>query len=186
MHSEELRVGRRFQGAAARFPLERCVARNMILIRGRKPQQRKSSNKNWTRAQQAEFLSVLAETCNVTRACAKAGISVPHAYRRRKCDAAFRAGWIEAIGIAYQRLELAMLDRAFNGTDKVVKRRDGSEERVREVSNQLGMALLKMHRDTAMEAAPENEPADIDEIRERLFNKLERLRKREEARGTTG
>jgi hypothetical protein len=39
------------------------------------------------------------------------------AYRRRKADAAFRAGWLEAIGVAYQRLELVLLDRAFNGTE---------------------------------------------------------------------
>jgi hypothetical protein len=54
-----------------------------------------------------------------------------------------------------------------------------------EYSNQLGLTLLKMHRDTAVEAAPESEPSNMDEIRERLFNKLERLRKREEARGKT-
>jgi hypothetical protein len=42
---------------------------------------------------------------------------------------------------------------------------------------------LKLHQATAVEAAPESAPSDIEEIRERLFNKLERLRKREEARG---
>ena len=105
------------------------------------------------------------------------------AYRKRKTDAAFRAGWFEALTVAYQRLELVLLDRAFNGTEKVVKRRDGSEERMLEYSNQLGLTLLKMHRDTVVEGAPENEPENIDELRERLFDKLERLRKREEARG---
>jgi molybdenum-dependent DNA-binding transcriptional regulator ModE len=150
----------------------------MILIGGRKPQQRKPSKKNWTKAQQIEFLSVLAETCNVTRACAQAGISVTHAYRKRKSDAAFRAGWIEAIGIAYQRLELAMLNRAFNGTEKVVKRRDGSEERVHEVSNQLGLALLKLHRDSAAEANIQLPQQDVDEMREQLVKKLLRLKKR--------
>jgi hypothetical protein len=144
---------------------------------------RKRSDRSWTKGKECEFLSVLGETCNVTRACEVAGISLAHAYRKRKSDAAFRAAWLEAIGAAYHRLELVLLDRAFNGTEKVVQRRDGSEERMREYSNQLGLALLKMHRDTAMEAAPENEPDNIEEIRERLFNKLERLRKREEARG---
>jgi len=50
-------------------------------------------------------------------------------------------------------------------------------------SDQLGVTLLKMHRATAIEAAPKSAPENIEEIRERLFNKLERLRKREEARG---
>lgn len=154
-----------------------------VLIGGPKPQLREPSERNWTKAKERKFLSALAETCNVTRAAGEAGVSLAHAYRKRKADAAFRAGWLEAIGMAYQRLELVLLDRAFNGTEKLVTRRDGSEERMLEYSNQLGLTLLKMHRDTAIEAAPENEPDNIDEIRERLFNKLERLRKREEARG---
>ena len=70
------------------------------------------------------------------------------AYRRRKMDAAFRAAWVEAIAVAYQRLELVLLERAFNGTEKVIPPQDGSEERMREYSNQLGLTLLKMHRDT--------------------------------------
>jgi len=63
-------------------------------------------------------------------------------------------------------------------TEKLVIRRDGSEERMREYSNQLGMALLKMHRDTAIEANNELPPDDVDEIRERLIKKLQRLKKR--------
>ena len=133
--------------------------------------------------EKAKFLSVLGDTCNVTLACAETGVSVGGAYKRRKTNAAFRAGWREAISGAYQRLELVLLDRAFNGTEKVIRRRDGSDERMIEYSNQLGLTLLKMHRDTAVEAAPENEPDNIEEIRERLFKKLERLRKREEGRG---
>jgi len=159
------------------------VARKLVMIGGKRPQLQKAKRDGWTKAKQREFLSVLAETCNVSRACEQSGISVTHADRKRKSDAAFRAAWREAIGIAYQRLELVLLDRAFNGTEKLVRRRDGSEERMLEYSNQLGLTLLKMHRDTATEAAPENEPDNIEEIRERLFNKLERLRQREEARG---
>jgi hypothetical protein len=157
----------------------------LVLVGTKKPQLRKASPRSWTMAKQREFLSVLAETCNVTEASRRAGVPTTMVYRRRKADGAFRAGWLEAISTAYQRLELVLLDRAFNGTEKVVKRRDGSEERMLEYSNQLGLTLLKMHRDTAVEAAPENEPENIEEIRERLFNKLERLRKREEARGAT-
>jgi hypothetical protein len=157
----------------------------MTLVGGARPQMRETGKRNWTKAKEVSFLSALADTCNVTRAAADAGVSISAAYRRRKQNAAFRAGWLEAIAVAYQRLELVLLDRAFNGTEKLVKRRDGSEERMLEYSNQLGLTLLKMHRDTAVEAAPESEPSNMDEIRERLFNKLERLRKREEARGKT-
>lgn len=162
----------------------RSGSTSLVLVGAEKPKLRKPTKRDWTEAKQRDFLTALAETCNVSRAAAEAGVSVSSAYRRRKANAAFRAGWLEAIGTAYQRLELVLLDRAFNGVEKVVKRRDGSEERMQEYSNQLGLTLLKMHRDTAIEAAPENEPENIDEIRERLFNKLERLRIREErARG---
>ncbi len=158
--------------------------KEMTLVATKKPQLRKRAKRDWSKAKARQFLSVLSETCNVSEACRQSGVPVSVAYRRRKMDAAFRAGWLEAISAAYQRLELVLLERAFNGTEKLVKRRDGSEERMLEYSNQLGLTLLKMHRDTAVEAAPENAPENIDEIRERLFNKLERLRKREEARGS--
>ena len=139
---------------------------------------RKASRRNWTKTKESEFLSVLAETCNVTEAARQAGVCLSYAYKRRASNAGFRAGWMQAIGDAYQRLELVLLDRAFNGTEKVVKRRDGSEERMLEYSNQLGLSLLKMHRNTAAEAASEMPSEDVDEMREQLVKKLLRLKKR--------
>jgi hypothetical protein len=158
------------------------MGRKLVLVSGKKPQMRKASGRSWSKTKASIFLSVLADTCNVTEACRKSGISTAAVYRRKKNDAAFRAGWREALGTAYQRLELVLLDRAFTGTEKVVTRKDGSQESMTEYSNQLGLTLLKMHRDSAKEAEPESEPHNIDEIRERLFNKLERLRQREETR----
>ena len=151
----------------------------LVLVAGEKPQQRKASERNWTKEKEATFFSVLAETCNVTRAAEETGVSTGGAYKRRKENAAFRAAWLEAISIAYQRLELVLLDRAFNGTEKVVKRRDGSEERMLEYSNQLGLTLLKMHRDTAVEATTEFQPDQIEELKQRLFSKLRRLKDRD-------
>ena len=137
--------------------------------------------KNWSKKKIEDFLSALSETCNVTLAAAEAGVSVSAAYRRRKADAGFRGAWLDAIGIAYQRLEMVLLERAFVGTEKLVRRKDGSEERMIEYPNQLALTLLKMHRDTAVEATTEIEPDDVEEVRERVLAKLERLRKREEA-----
>ena len=153
----------------------------LVLVGGQKAQRRKATKRDWTKAKQEEFLSVLAETCNVTLAAAEAGVSVSAAYRRRKLDAGFRGAWMEAIATAYQRLEMVLLERAFVGTEKLVRRKDGSEERMVEYPNQLALTLLKMHRDTAVEATTEIETDDIEEVRERVLSKLERLRKREEA-----
>ena len=153
------------------------------LAGGQRPQMRAARAKGWTRAKEAEFLSALEATCNVTAAAAVAGVSVSASYRRRKSHAAFRIGWHEAIGLAYQRLELALIERALVGTEKIVTRRDGSEERMREYPNAIALTLLRMHRDTAAEAIAEDEPDDMDEVRERLLHKLERLREREEPNG---
>ncbi|MES2119236.1 MAG: hypothetical protein V4513_01500 [Pseudomonadota bacterium] len=127
-------------------------------------------------------MSVLAETLNVSEAARRAGIAPVTAYRRRQTDAAFRAGWLEAVGEAYRRLELVLLERAFNGTEKTVRRRDGSEETMRHYSDELAFKLLKMHRDTALESEAEAEtPADeMTEIRERLIRKLQRLKRRDD------
>ena len=70
------------------------------------------------------------------------------------------------------------------GTEKIVRRKDGSEERMVEYPNQLALTLLKMHRDTAMEAGADFAPDDIEEVRQRVIAKLERLRRREQAAGS--
>lgn len=152
----------------------------LVLSGGVTPRLRPVNTRDFTRDKQAEFLCVVAETCNVSQACRETGVPMTVAYRRRKMDAAFRTAWIEAIGVAYQRLELILLDRAFNGTEKVITRKDGSEERMLEYPNQLGLRLLQMHRETAIEANEEMPPEDVDEIRERLVRKLQRLKRRDE------
>ena len=40
-----------------------------------------------------------------------------------------------------------------------------------------------MHRDTAVEANTEFDPKDVEEIRERIVRKLQRLRERNKAAG---
>jgi hypothetical protein len=151
----------------------------LVLIGGTKPQLRTAHRHNWTSAKEREFLSVLAETCNVSRACKVAGVGMTSAYRRKKENAAFRAAWLAAIAVAYQQLELVLLERAFNGTRKLVPVRAGETRTMREYSNQLGLSLLKMHRETAADAEYEMAPNDMEEMRERLVRKLQRLKERD-------
>lgn len=155
----------------------------LVLVGGKKPQMRKASARSWTRAKQEAFLNALAETCNIVRSCEAAGVSASTIRRKRKSDAAFRAGYVGALASAYERLELVLLERFFNGTEKVVIRKDGSQERMREYSNQLGLALLKMHRDTAAEATGEMAAEDVGEMRERVLQKMLRLQKRLQSGG---
>lgn len=143
---------------------------------------RKPGPRAWTKEKEQNFLSALAETCNVKLAAQEAEVSPQHAYTRRKSHAAFRASWIEAIAFAYGRLELILLNRALNGTEKIVTHRDGREERMVEYSNQVALTLLKMHRETAIEGDSEMPSEDIVELREKISKKLDRLKKQEEQR----
>lgn len=156
--------------------------RQLILAGGKTPQLKKKSPRKWSKRRVSEFLKVLGETCNVSEACRSSGLPMTVAYRHRKSDAAFRAEWLETIRVAYQRLELALLERSMNGTEKVFRRHDGSEDRMIEFPNNLGLKLLQMHRNTAadMEAEAELPPGELEELREQLLNKIERLKKRRE------
>ena len=160
--------------------------KQLTLVAARTPQYKKRARRDWSKAKAREFLEALADTCNVSEACRQSGVPMTVAYRRRKMDAAFRAEWAEMIAIGYARLEGVLLQRAFNGTEKVVTKRDGSEERMHEYPNQLGLQLLKMHRETAMEADQDMAPEDIDELRERIVRKLQRMKRRDEEQEAEG
>lgn len=86
----------------------------MTLVAAMKPQLRKKTARDWSKDKARRFLSVFAETCNVSEACRWSGVPMTVAYRRRKMDAAFRADWLQTISEAYSRLEIVLLDRAFN------------------------------------------------------------------------
>jgi hypothetical protein len=164
-------------GMGKRKPADRQDAA-LVLAGGSSAKMRKAGPREWTRAKEEAFLSALEATCNVSAAAAEAGVSASAAYRRRASNAAFRAGWVQTIGTAYQRLELALIERALVGTEKIVTRKDGSVERIRDYPNAIALTLLRMHRETAQEEMVEDEPADMDEVRERLLQKLARLRER--------
>jgi hypothetical protein len=151
----------------------------LVLIAGAKPQMRKRHANNWTTAKEKTFLRTLAETCNITRACAAADVGMTSVYRRRKENAHFRAACLTAIAIAYQQLELILLERAFNGHEKLIRLRGGETRTMHEYSDRLALSLLKMHRESAADAEFELPPDEIEEVRDRLIRKLQRMKKRD-------
>lgn len=150
---------------------------------GGRPQIRKARYKRFTPARQEAFFVELEATCNVAAAARKVGIDRSTAYQHRRKCARFRARWALAVQEAYARLELAMLERAMNGTVKTVTRADGSIDRTHEYPNALALQLLRQHRDLAPEAQPALEPEEIEEIRVRIAAKIERLRARSRGEG---
>lgn len=154
--------------------------KDMTLVAASKPQLKKRAKRDWSKQKAKAFLDLLEDTCNVSQACRESGVPMTVAYRRRKMDAGFRAEWLDRIAIGYLKLEGVLLDRAFNGTERVVTKRDGSEERMREYPNHIALKLLQMHRETAIEADQDMGSDEIDEIRERIVKKLQRMKKRDE------
>jgi hypothetical protein len=153
---------------------------NLELAGGKVPRLRKAGRRAFTKAKQGRFLAALAATCNVSAACRRARVSDSCVYEHRRKDAAFRAGWVEAVREAYGRLELMTLERMMNGTVTTRTRADGSVDTTHEYPNALALQLLRLHRGTGSE--PEQAPTaeDIDEVRERIAQRIDRLRIRME------
>ena len=152
----------------------------LIVVGKNRAQLREASPQTISEEQIETFFSQLADTCNVVRSAKAAGFTANWAYRKRKTDAGFRAGWARAIAEGYAKLELVLLDRAMNGTVKRVPSGSG-EKRIREYPNQLAMALLKRHGETAATIDDMISEEEAEEIRERILLKLAKKRARDEA-----
>jgi hypothetical protein len=155
-------------------------AGELVLVGRNKAQRREASPQTISEDQIETFFAELAATCNVVRSAKAAGFTANWAYRKRKMDAGFRAGWARAIAEGYAKLELVLLDRAMNGTVKRVPSGSG-EKRIREYPNQLAMALLKRHGETAATIDNMLSEEEAEEIRERILLKLSKKRARDEA-----
>lgn len=109
----------------------------------------RSAHRGDISAKQIEtFFAALSDTCNVVRSAKAAGFSANWAYRKRKTDASFRTGRGLAVREGYAKLELVLLERAMEGTPKLV-RTSGGDREMREYSTALAVALLRRHADTA-------------------------------------
>src|SRR4051812_24043660 len=154
-----------------------------LVVEGKERLRKRGGRRDDITPEQIEtFFLALTETCNVVRSAKEAGFSACWAYRRRRFDAAFRNGWLIAVREGYARLELILLERAIEGTPKLVRSAGSSDRVMREYSTPLAVALLKRHADTADSAAFEPGDDELREVRERILDKLERLKKREEAK----
>ena len=144
---------------------------------------RQAANKDWSAAKEQRFLEVLAESCNVTLAGSAAGVSSTALYRHKKIDASFRRAWGEAIAVGFAELEMMLLRRALHGVERTIKGPDGEPAIMTEYNDRTALALLKHHRDSAVEAEAEISTEAHDEACERIMAKLQRLRERKAGAG---
>ena len=154
-------------------------APQLILEGKSSPKLRKSRADSISDEQIETFFVTLEATCNVVRSAKAAGFSANWAYRKRKSDASFRNAWARSVREGYARLELVLLERAMKGTPKLVRTAKGGDRTMRDYSNTLAIALLKRHAETADSASFEPADDELEEIRERILDKLQRLRERD-------
>ena len=141
---------------------------------------RKASRQTISQERIEIFFATLADTCNVARSAKAAGFTANWAYRKRKTDAAFRNGWAAAVREGYAKLELVLLERAMKGTPKLVRTARGSDRVMREYSTALAIALLRRHAETADSAFEEQDEDELQDVRDRILEKLQRLKERAE------
>lgn len=99
-----------------------------------------------TQKKKGEFLEVLADTANVSRAAKAVGISRRHAYTVRSENLDFATAWDEAVNIAIDTLEQEARRRAYQGVDEPVFYQGNEVGYVRKYSDTLLMFLLKGNR----------------------------------------
>lgn len=92
-----------------------------------------------------KFRSTLAETCNVGKACAAAGISRYTAYLWRNKHEEFAEAWDLAMRVGVTALEDEAHRRAFEGIDKPIVHLGVITDTVKEYSDTLAIFLLKAH-----------------------------------------
>lgn len=147
----------------------------LVLDGGTRPRQRRAASDSWTAAKEQAFLAALAGSCNVKLAAKAAGVSTSAIYVRRSKDATFRRGWDRALAAGYAALEMMMLERALHGVEKTVIRKNGESEVMRDYSDRTGLALLRLHRDTAYDADEEADPSAVGEAAARIMARLAKL-----------
>lgn len=123
-------------------------------------QKRRVPASGWTKAKRELFLATLAGTCNVRKAAEAAGMTPSGVYQLRKRDPAFGDLWAEALGLGYERLEIAVLEHALIGVNAIdigeaIEAAEGADgvgtpepDLVTPGALQLAMALLTKHRQT--------------------------------------
>ena len=98
-----------------------------------------------TPEKRAQFLALLSEYGNVTRAADDAGLSRVYLYQMKRGDESFAAEWEEAARVGAARLEDEARKRAVEGWEEPVWHRGEMCGTVRKFSDTLLICLLKAH-----------------------------------------
>lgn len=115
------------------------------------------------------FLAALADTSNVTAACAASGASPSHAYKVRREDANFARAWRDALFEGYENLEMETLHRL----------RTGVTDRKYDIANSI--RLLAAHRATIATERARRDNQDEQQVLDSIDKMLDEMRERSAA-----
>jgi hypothetical protein len=132
---------------------EKGKAKRIAPNKGRKLQVAPTGRKLFTEKLKSEFLEWFAATCNASLSARKVGIDYRTAFRHRREDPVFGAGWDEALRIGYVRLEEIALREA----EKALKRRPRvrgpsappAKDDVHWMDPTIALQLLREHKRSA-------------------------------------
>jgi hypothetical protein len=139
----------------------------------------------WSQAKEKIFFETLAATNNITRSAAAAGVSYNAVLARRHKHRLFREKWDAVVHNAKAAIELYVVEQAR-------KTFDPDELDTGEVTPKVTIAeAIKISQAAARKASREGEmpawpdeaesmpPDEIEAVRERILNKLKRMKERE-------
>jgi integrase len=113
-----------------------------------RPQIRSKHKRALTRDEIDLFLSILAETCNVSLAARELKRSARVFYDLKKRDSGFREAWMEALREGYDHLEMELVRRARFGTPRDVFHQGKKTGTTRVFNDSAALRLLHFHRKT--------------------------------------
>jgi hypothetical protein len=116
------------------------------------------------------FLEHLAETSNISKSAARAGVTTARLYRERQQNPQFARDWLAALAEGYLQLEMEVLRRLREGDQQA---RQGERY---DFANAL--RLLAAHRDTAVQAQAQQRNVSAAEVRASIDRKVEAIRQR--------
>lgn len=171
-----------------------CASAELVANGGRAPRLVQAGQTRWNQRGEEAFLTELAVTANVKRAAAAAGFSASALYARRRTNPGFAAAWDSAAAAGRARLELYLVEAADRTFDPASAADEAEIPKmtIAEAIKVLQLAQGKSGRPAAAIPAsergwigdpawgtPEGE-AEMDEIREGIIGKLERISRQED------
>ena len=168
---------------AAPHPLPMSFAHRAELTGGA-AQLKRAGHDRWGPRKEKLFFDELAATANVKRAAKAAGVSPNAVYQRRMRDAHFKAKWAAVLETGRASIEMHLVEAA-NRSFEPEELETGAVEPKVSVAEAIRIVQVhgskqqqaQLHDPFAEQAAAMSEQ-EVEELRERLLNKIKRLSER--------